>query len=94
MLWPCRVRRDSHAQLGKAGAGTLWRRVMHAGEAAERTRDDVTFTQVPAVTPHSFIRGITRVLRRGKQAVQAEIDLIATTHNLLKLHRHTALPAG
>jgi transposase len=32
-------------------------------------------------------RGITRVLRRGKQAVQAEIDLIATTHNLLKLYR-------
>ena len=30
-------------------------------------------------------RGITRVLRRGKAAVQAEIDLIATTHNLLKL---------
>lgn len=35
-----------------------------------------------------YIRGITRVLRRGKQAVQAEIDLIATTHNLLKLHRN------
>jgi hypothetical protein len=31
-------------------------------------------------------RGITRLLRRGKAAVQAEIDLIATTHNLLKLH--------
>jgi transposase len=30
-------------------------------------------------------RGIGRLLRRGKQAVQAEIDLIATTHNLLKL---------
>jgi transposase len=30
-------------------------------------------------------RGITRVLRRGRDAVQAEITLIATTHNLLKL---------
>jgi transposase len=30
-------------------------------------------------------RGITRVLRRGRAAVQAEITLIATTHNLLKL---------
>jgi hypothetical protein len=30
-------------------------------------------------------RGITRLLRRGKAAVQAEIDLIATTHNLLRL---------
>ncbi|MBV8954574.1 MAG: transposase [Solirubrobacterales bacterium] len=38
-------------------------------------------------------RGITRVLRRGKQAVQAEIDLIATTHNLLKLYRHS-IPAS
>ena len=37
-------------------------------------------------------RGITRVWRRGKTAVQAEIDLIATTHNLLKLR--TALTAG
>jgi transposase len=37
-------------------------------------------------------RGITRVLRRGKTKVQAEIDLIATTHNLLKLRSalHTA----
>ncbi len=34
----------------------------------------------------------TRVLRRGRAAVQAEIDLIATTHNLLKLH--TALQTG
>jgi transposase len=30
-------------------------------------------------------RGITRLLRRGKAAVQAELDLIATTHNLLRL---------
>lgn len=31
-------------------------------------------------------RGIRRLLRRGRAAVQAEITLIATTHNLLKLH--------
>ncbi len=36
-------------------------------------------------------RGIIRLLRRGKAAVQAEIDLIASTHNLLKLYR--AAPA-
>jgi transposase len=34
-------------------------------------------------------RAITRLLRRGKHAVQAELDLIATTHNLLKLWRAT-----
>jgi transposase len=38
-------------------------------------------------------RGITRLLRRGRQAVQAELDLIAATHNLRKLHRH-ALATG
>lgn len=37
-------------------------------------------------------RGITRVWRRGKAAVQAEITLIATGHNLLKLQ--TALRAA
>jgi hypothetical protein len=39
----------------------------------------------PVFAHWKHIRGITRVLRRGRQAVQAEIDLIATTHNLLKL---------
>jgi transposase len=47
----------------------------------------------PVFAHWKHIRGITRVLRRGKQAVQTEIDLIATTHNLLKLHRHAALAA-
>lgn len=40
-----------------------------------------------------YHRGITRLLRRGKHAVQAEIDLIATTHNLLKLYRHAPAAA-
>jgi transposase len=48
----------------------------------------------PVFAHIKHIRGITRVLRRGKPAVQAEIDLIATTHNLLKLHRHTAQATG
>lgn len=46
----------------------------------------------PVFAHIKHIRGITGVLRRGKAAVQAEIDLIATTHNLLKLH--TALQAA
>jgi transposase len=37
-------------------------------------------------------RQITRLFRRGKQGVQVEISLIATTHNLLKLR--TAALAG
>jgi transposase len=47
----------------------------------------------PVFAHWKHIRGITRVLRRGKHAVQGEIDLVATTHNLLKLHRHALLAA-
>ena len=45
----------------------------------------------PVFAHWKHIRQITRVWRRGKPAVQAEIDLIATSHNLLKLYR--AAPA-
>jgi transposase len=41
----------------------------------------------PVFAHIKHLRGITRLLRRGRAAVQAEIDLIATTHNLLKLYR-------
>ena len=61
------------------------------GKAAYRRRQQIV---EPVFAHIKHIRGITRVLRRGKHAVQAEIDLIATTHNLLKLHRHAALAAG
>jgi hypothetical protein len=43
----------------------------------------------PVFAHIKHLRRITRLLKRGKTAVQAEIDLLATTHNLLKLHRHT-----
>jgi transposase len=41
----------------------------------------------PVFAHIKHLRGITRMLRRGREAVQAEIDLIATSHNLLKLYR-------
>ena len=44
----------------------------------------------PVFAHIKYLRGITRLSRRGKQAVQAEWQLIATTHNLLKLHRSAA----
>ncbi|HTU94926.1 MAG TPA: transposase, partial [Solirubrobacteraceae bacterium] len=47
----------------------------------------------PVFAHWKHIRQITRVWRRGKPAVQAEIDLIATTHNLLKLYRATPTTA-
>lgn len=41
----------------------------------------------PVFAHIKHLRGITRLSRRGKQAVEAEWQLIATTHNLLKLYR-------
>lgn len=35
------------------------------------------------------VRSITTLARRGKEAAQAEWKLVTTTHNLLKLFRHT-----
>jgi transposase len=59
------------------------------GKAAYRRRQQII---EPVFAHWKHIRGITRVLRRRAGAVQAEIDLIATTHNLLKLR--TALQAA
>jgi transposase len=55
-----------------------------AGAAAYRRRQQIV---EPVFAHIKHLRAITRLLRRGRQAVQAEIDLIATTHNLLKLYR-------
>ena len=60
------------------------------GKTTYRPRQQIV---EPVFAHWKHIRQITRVLRRGKQAVQAEIDLIATSHNLLKLHRHTLAAA-
>ncbi len=61
-----------------------------AGKQAYQRRQQII---EPVFAHWKHIRGITRVWRRGKQAVQAEIDLIATTHNLLKLYRATPAAA-
>jgi hypothetical protein len=39
-------------------------------------------------------RGIGRFKRRGRAAALSEWRLIAATHNLLKLHRHTLAAAA
>jgi transposase len=61
------------------------------GKAAYRRRQQIV---EPVFAHIKHIRGITRLLRRGRTAVQAEIDLIATTHNLLKLHTALTGPAA
>jgi transposase len=68
---------------------------MHADLASAQGQHDYQRRQQiiePVFAHWKHIRQITRVWRRGKTAVQAEIDLIATTHNLLKLYR--AAPAA
>jgi transposase len=60
------------------------------GKRAYRRRQQIVEPVFAHIKHH---RQITRLLRRGKHAVQAEIDLIATTHNLLKLFHATPNPA-
>lgn len=60
------------------------RRVLATENGAERYKRRQQLIE-PVFAHWKHIRGITRLWRRGRHAVQAEIDLIATTHNLLKL---------
>ena len=39
-------------------------------------------------------RGFTRFHRRGRSAARTEWRLMATTHNLVKLHQHFNRPTG
>jgi Transposase DDE domain len=48
----------------------------------------------PVFGHNKFNRGFTRFMRRGRDAVDAEWQLIMTTHNLLKLHSHRLHPAA
>jgi len=66
-------------------AAKMTKRLTSPDGAADYRRRQQIVEPVFAHIKH--LRAITRVLRRGRQAVQAEIDLITTTHNLLKLYR-------
>jgi transposase len=72
------------------GAGMRARLATPETAARYRRRQQIV---EPVFAHIKHLRGITRVLRRGRAAVQAEIDLIATTHNLLKLYRGAPQPA-
>jgi len=83
---PSRNRRDAERMQPTA-------RAMHNTLATSNAKQTYKRRQqiVEPVFAHiKHHRAITRLLRRGQQAVQAEIDLIATTHNLLKLYRNPA----
>jgi transposase len=76
----------------KAPAAIAMRRVLDSPEGKRRYRRRAQIVEpVFARTRHH--RGITRFMRRGLAAVDAEWKLIAATHNLLKLHTATGTPA-
>lgn len=76
----------SPARLHPAAQEMLHALSTEEGKAAYQRRQQII---EPVFAHWKHIRQITRVWRRGRQAVQAEIDLIATSHNLLKLYRAT-----
>ena len=48
----------------------------------------------PVFGQFKHVRGLRQFALRGLQTVRAEFDIIALTHNLLKLFRHAALSTG
>jgi Transposase DDE domain len=62
-----------------------------AGQTLYRRRQQIV---EPVFANTKFIRRIDRFQRRGLQACQAEWQLIAATHNLLKLWRAGHTPAA
>ncbi len=86
LLVPPRTRQASDPQRLHPAAQEM-NATLRSEDAAAVYRRRQTIVE-PVFGHWKHIRGITRVLRRGKTAVQAEVDLIATTHNLLKLYRH------
>ena len=79
-------RQSKYKSRGPAAQAMAERLTTPTGAASYRRRQQIV---EPVFAHIKYLRAITRLLRRGRQAVQAEIDLIATTHNLLKLYRNT-----
>ena len=86
LVCPRPYKRDSKTKSTDPVAIAMADRLTDPDQAARYRRRSQIAEPVFAHIKH--LRAITRLLRRGRSAVQAEIDLIATTHNLLKLYRH------
>jgi transposase len=74
------------------GLYAFMRRVLATERGGELYGQRQTIIE-PVFANTKFNRGIDRFRRRGRAAVRAEWRLIAATHNLLKLHRHTLAAA-
>ena len=75
------------------GLYAFMRRVLSTehGQAVYRRR---LATVEPVFAQTKFNRRLDRFLRRGRAACRSEWRLMATTHNLLKLHNHRTAPAA
>jgi transposase len=89
---PTRARqpREQRQRRGKQGAhAERIDKLLATDEGHQRYRRRQQIVE-PVFAHIKHLRGITRFSRRGHDAVQAEWQLIAATHNLLKLYRHPA----
>jgi len=81
-------RRGQRQRKGKQGAhADRIDRLLGSDEGRRRYRRRQQIVE-PVFAHIKHLRAITRFARRGHTAVQAEWQLIAATHNLLKLYRH------
>ena len=76
----------------RGGPYDFMRRVL-AGEAGSELYKRRQTMVEPVFAQIKVNRGVGRFKRRGRAAARSEWRLIAATHNLLKLHRHTLAAA-
>jgi len=86
-------RKNTNTRPGwNGGAYDFMRSVLDTERGAELYKQRAQLIEpIFGHTKHN--RGFTRFARRGRAAARTEWRLIATTHNLLKLHQHFTAPA-
>ena len=77
----------------KSGHYAFMRRVLATERAGELYRKRQTMIE-PVFGHTKFNRSFERFRRRGRSAAPTEWRRISTTHNLLKLHRHSLRAAA
>ena len=76
----------------RGGLYDFMRRVLASDHGAELYRQRQQIVE-PVFGQIKFNRGADRFVRRGRSAVRSEWRLLATTHNLLKLHKQRTVIA-
>ena len=92
MLIPPHSSRRKSAEPGwPGGAYDFMRAVLQTERGSELYNERAQLIEpIFGNTKHN--RGFTRFNRRGRSAVRTEWRLMATTHNLLRLHQHFTGP--